>query len=71
VSWCVESCSSSDLSRAAALAGGAPVGESRSSHTISLILETHSDVDILSTSAIHQGCGIVDFSLKIQKKASA
>ncbi|BGP40247.1 nicotinate-nucleotide diphosphorylase (carboxylating) [Rhodotorula kratochvilovae] len=29
------------------------------------------DVDILSTSSIHQGCGIVDFSLKIQKKASA
>ncbi|GAA5840128.1 hypothetical protein JCM9279_002285 [Rhodotorula babjevae] len=29
------------------------------------------DVDILSTSSIHQGCGIVDFSLKIQQKASA
>ncbi|GAA5821624.1 hypothetical protein JCM3770_005704 [Rhodotorula araucariae] len=29
------------------------------------------DVDILSTSAIHQGCGIVDFSLKIQKKSSS
>jgi nicotinate-nucleotide pyrophosphorylase (carboxylating) len=26
------------------------------------------DIDILSTSAVHQGTGYVDFSLKIQPK---
>lgn len=29
------------------------------------------DIDILSTSAVHQGTGYVDFSLKIQPKSKA
>jgi hypothetical protein len=29
------------------------------------------DIDILSTSAVHQGTGYVDFSLKIQPKNKA
>lgn len=35
------------------------------------LTETGTDVDILSTSSIHQGVFVVDFSLKIQPKSKA